>query len=122
MRKGSIKRFLGWSVASLAVTGFVATGAFAEQPSHQVTRPPRVDVQHPHAPHAVHKPHPQALLHPNDHPPQVIHTIAPVASSTVIHYHKNVTVNRTPRPPRPPRKQHVVTIVQVNHTKTIKVH
>ena len=121
MRKGSIKRVFGLAVASAAVTGFVATGAFAEQPSHQVSRPARVDVQHPHAPHVVHKPHPQPLLHPNDHPPQVVHNIAPGTSSVVTHYHKNVTVQPITHV-RPPRKTHTVVIVQVQHVKTVKIH
>jgi hypothetical protein len=117
--KGSIIRALGWSAGAFAAAAFVATGAFAEPPSHSVTRPPRVFVQRPHAPHAPHKPHPVLNPHTTDHPPQIIHNIAAIPSQTVVHVHKNLHV--TPvvhnRPAHP-----TLTIIkqQIDHVKTQK--
>ena len=119
--RGSVKRVFGWSIASVAVTGFIATGAFAEQPSHLVTRPPRVDVQRPHAPHAVHKPHPESRVPLNDQPPHVVRNIAPGTSSVVTHTHINVHVVPITHV-RPPRKTHTVVVVQIDHNKTLKKH
>jgi hypothetical protein len=118
-KKGSIIRALGWSAGAFAAAAFVATGAFAEPPSHSVTRPPRVFIQRPHAPHAVHKPHPVLNPHTTDHPPQIVHNIAPALSQTVVHVHKNVHVQPIVRGPH---AHGTTTIIkqQIDHVKTQK--
>jgi hypothetical protein len=121
MRKGSIMRVFGWSVVSVAATGFVAAGALAEPPTNLLTRPPRVDVQRPHSPHNQHKPHPALRTPLTDHPPQVVLNIHPSPSTVVSHTHTNMHVVPITHAPVP-RKTHTINIVQIDHIKMIKKH